>query len=259
MLFVGVALLVLTGCAYRPSRLPLAESKVVEAREVFRQMVGGQAVCARAVDAEAIVTFATPWQSGSLDGYLQLMAPGFFKFVGINPLGQPLVIVGTDGKTCRCVLPAERKIYEGPLAGGDVRRYLPAGLDPARGYYWLIGRLRPGLVKIREVTGAQDGNGIWVEFHYEGETQRELVLFDPERLTLRRHLLLDGQGGVTFEVEYNNYPAGDCPLPELVTIRGDNRYGRLILRLGNWLPAETLRGDDFKITAPADFTRISIK
>lgn len=252
-------LLALNGCAYRSARLPLAGPEAAGAREAFRRMVGGQAVCARAVDAEVTVTIASPWQSGSMDGYLQLMAPGFIKFVGVNPLGQPLVIMGSDGTTGRYVLPGERKVYEGPLGAADLRRFLPVGLDPARSYYWLIGRLRPGLVKIREVAGDPEGNGVWVEFHYDGEALRELALFDPLRLSLYRHLLLDEQGRVVFEVEYDSYPAGECPLPGLVTIRGDSRYGRLILRLGNWLPAEALTGDDFKITAPTDFTRIPIK
>lgn len=251
--------LALAGCAYRPARLPLAESEATGAREAFRRMVSGQALCARAVDAEVTVTVATPWQSGSMVGYLQLMAPGYLKFVGVNPLGQPLLITGTDGESCRHVLPAERKIYEGPLSAEAVRRFLPAGFDPARSYYWLIGRLRPGQVRIREVAGDPDGAGLWVEFSYEGEARRELALFDPLRLLLRRHLLLDGQGEVAFEVEYDSYSGGECPLPGLVTIRGDRRYGHLLLRLGNWLPGEALTGDDFKITVPADFTRIPIK
>lgn len=252
-------LLMPAGCAYRPARLALAEAEATGIRESFRRMVGGQAVCARAVDAEVTVTISSPWQSGSMAGYLQLMAPGFMKFVGINPLGQPLLITATDGETGRYVLPGERKVYEGPLSAAAVRRVLPVGLDPARSYYWLIGRLRPGLVKIREVAGDPDGNGVWVEFRYEGETRRELALFDPLRQVLRRHLLLDEQGRVVFEVEYDSYPAGECPMPELVTIRGDSRYGRLLLRLGNWLPAEALTGEDFKITIPTDFTRIPIK
>lgn len=261
LVLIGAAvLLTLSGCAYRPAaRQPLAEAEAAGAREAFRRMVGGQAVCARAVDAEVTVTISSPWQSGSMDGYLQLLAPGSLKFVGVNPLGQPLVIMGTDGETGRYVLPGERKVYEGPLAADAVHCFLPAGLDPTRSYYWLIGRLRPGLVKIREVAGDPDRNGVWVEFRYEGEARRELALFDPRQLTLRRHLLLDDQGGVAFEVEYDAYSAGECPLPGLVTIRGDSRYGRLVLRLGNWLPAEALTGDDFQITAPADFTRIPIK
>lgn len=252
-------LLALAGCAYRPTRLPLAESEAAGARAAFRRMLTGQAVCARAVDAEVTVTMATPWQSGSLPGYLQLMAPGYLKFVGVNPLGQPLLITGTDGETGRYVLPGERKIYEGPLSAEAIRRFLPAGFDPTRSYYWLIGRLRPGQVRIREVAGDPEGTGYWAEFRYEGEARRELALFDPERLLLLRHLLLDEQGKVAFEVAYDSYSGGECPLPELVTIRGDRRYGHLLLRLGNWLPGETLTGDDFQITVPADFTRIPIK
>ncbi|HSH12732.1 MAG TPA: hypothetical protein VLA15_03250 [Desulfurivibrionaceae bacterium] len=237
----------------------MAESEEAGAREAFRLMAGGQAACARAVDAEVTMTIATPWQSGSMAGYLQLMAPGYLKFVGVNPLGQPLLITGTDGETGSYVVPAERKIYQGPLSAEAVLRYLPTGLDPTRSYYWLIGRLRPGQLSIMEVAGDLDRAGLWVEFRYEGEVRRELALFDPLRLLLRRHLLLDEQGEVAFEVEYDSYSTGECPLPGLVTIRGDRRYGHLLLRLDNWLPAETLTGDDFKITVPSDFTRIHIK
>jgi len=194
-----------------------------------------------------------------MDGYLQMLAPGFVKFVGVNPLGQPMVIIASDGATARYVLPGERKVYEGGLAADTVRRFLPEGFDLAQSYYCLTGRLRPGLVRIREVAGEPDGTGVWVEFQYDDAARRELVLFDPHRSILHRHLWLDAQGGVVFEVAYDSYQAGDCPLPGLVSIRGDRRYGHLILRLGNWQPADALTGADFQITAPTDFTRITIK
>lgn len=259
LFLLAFLLLAPAGCAYRPARLPLDTETAAAGRDSFRKMVGGQDICARAIDAEATVTLDSPWQSGTIAGYLQLMAPGHLKFIGVNPLGQPLVVLGTDGVACRYVVAPERKIYEGALADAAVSRYLPVGLDPARSYYWLIGRLRPGQVRIREISGDPGGAGLWAEFRYEGEEQRELVLFDPQRLSLLRHLLLDNQGRTVFEVTYDSYTSGACPLPQLVTIRGDNRFGRLVLRLGNWLPGEALTIADFEVTAPSDFSRIKIK
>ncbi|NTV13821.1 MAG: hypothetical protein HGA96_07845 [Desulfobulbaceae bacterium] len=257
-LVVG-AVLLLSGCAYRPLLRPLVAGEAAVGRQAFRQLVGGQGICARAVDAEVTVTLDVPWQSGTIAGYLQLLAPGYLKFIGVNPLGQPLLVLGSDGVACRYVLPAERKMYEGRLAEATVSRYLPPGLDLTRSYYWLIGRLRPGQVDIREVAGEPGGAGLWVQFRYAGEEQSELVLFDPRRLCLLRHLLLDKDGRTVLEVSYDSYAAGDCPLPGQVIIQGDNRLGRLVLRLGNWLPADTMTAADFVVTAPSDFVRIKIK
>lgn len=256
---VLIAFLGLVGCASRPTRFALSGQEAAAGREAFRKLVGGQGICARAVDAEATVTLDLPWQSGTITGYLQLLAPGYLKFIGVNPLGQPLVLLGSDGVECRYVLPAERKLYEGLLAEADFSRFLPPGFDPTRSYYWLIGRLRPGQVRIGEVSGDPDGPGLWVKFRYEGEDHYELALFDPRRLCLLRHLLLAKDGHTVLEVSYDAYTSGDCPLPGQVVVQGDNRFGRLVLRLGNWLPADTLTGADFAVTAPSDFLRIKIK
>lgn len=249
----------MAGCAYRPALRPLGEAELAAGRAAFRQLVAEQGDCPRAIDAEVTVTLNLPWQSGTMAGYLQLMAPGYLKFIGVNPLGQPLLLLGSDGVACRYVLPSERKLYQGLLAETAVSRYLPPGLDAARAYYWLIGRLRPGQVRIEEVSGDPEGAGLWVRFRYQGEAQSELVLFDPRRRSLGRHLLLDAAGRPVLEVAYGAHTVADCPLPGQVTISGDNRFGRLVLRLNNWVPADTMTAADFAVTAPSDFLRIDIK
>jgi len=255
-LLLGGSLLVLVGCAYRPSQLPLPVAEAAVGREAFRKLLGDQGICDRAVDAEATVTLDLPWQTGTIGGYLQLMAPGYLKFIGVNPLGQPLMLLGTDGVDYRYILPAERKLSEGRLAEAAFSSFLPRGFEPRSSYYWLIGRLRPGKVRIGEVSGDPETDGLWVKFRYEGEEQSELALFDPRQRRLLRHLLLAKDGRTVLEVAYDSYTSGDCPLPGQVIIRGDNRFGRLVLRLSNWLPADTLTAADFAVTAPSDFVRI---
>jgi len=254
-----ITLLCCSGCAYKPKCLALNDEAAAAGREAFRQLLVGQNICARAVDAEATVTLDLPWRSGTIAGYLQLMAPGHFKFIGVNPLGQPLLVLGSDGVDCRYVLPTERKLYEGKLAEAALNRFLPEGLDPTRSYYWLIGRLRPGQVRIEEVSGDPEGAGLWVKYRYEGEGQSEMVLFDSRHQSLRRHLLLGKDGSTVLEVSYDAYTSGACPLPGQVIIHGDNHFGRLVLRLSNWLPADALAAADFAVTAPSDFVRIKIK
>jgi hypothetical protein len=256
-LLFSLALLLAAGCATLPGRHPLAPEEEARGRDLFRQLAAGQQACRAWVDAEAGLTFDSVWQSGFLPGYLQLLAPGFLRFVGIGPLGQPLLILATDGQDFSTVLPAERRVYEGPVTASAFQRYFPDGFAAAASYYWLTGRLRPGRVQVREVTGAEGSPDLWVVFSYAGEAGRELVRLDPEHRTLRRHLLLDEQDGVVLEAAYGDYTSGLCPQPGQVTIRG-GRHGSLELRLRDWQETVPLTAADFETPIPPGFNRIKI-
>ncbi len=256
---LGLLLSVVAGCASLPTQRPLLPAEEGRARGAFRQLAAKQKVCGRGADAEAILTLDSLWQSGSLSGYLQLLAPGFVRFVGLNPLGQPLLIFTTDGQNFSSILPTEMRAYEGPVASRAFQRYLPAGPVPEASYYWLIGRLQPGEVKVLEVTGDDEGSDFWVKLSYGAGAERELVHFDPERLTIRSHQLLDQRGQVALEVSYDDYTAPPCGLPGLVTIRGSRNKGTLALRLRDWRTTEPLAPQDFAVDIPPGFNRIKIQ
>lgn len=255
---VGLLLLLVAGCATLPARRSLAPDEEDRARVSFRQLAEGQKICEPWADAEALLTLNSAWQSGSLSGYLQLLAPGYLRFVGLNPLGQPQLIVGTDGREFKTVLPAEARVYEGPVTAAAFQRYVPPGLNPEAGFYWLIGRLQPGVARIVEVSGAVDSADLWVKISYGAGGGPELVRLDPERLLIRRHLLLDEQGEVVMAVDYDDHAAAPCALPGLVTIRGARRDGTLELRFRDWQVAVPLSAADFAINIPPGYNRIKI-
>jgi hypothetical protein len=256
---VGLALSLLAGgCASLPRQYPLPPEAEARARAAFRQLAAAQMACGRWADAEAFVSLDSMWQSSSLPGYLQLLAPGFLRFVGLNPLGQPLLILTTDGQNFTSILPIEMRAYEGPVTSPSFQRYVPPGLTTEGGYYWLIGRLQPGLAKVLEVAGEDDGPDFWVKISYGDGAGREMVRFDPERLLIRRHQLLDERDQVVLDVSYDEYTASPCALPGLVTIRSGRRKGTLALRLRDWRTADPLSPQDFAVDIPPGFNRIKI-
>jgi len=256
---VGLALALLAGgCASLPRQIPLAPDADTRARAAFRQLAAAQKACGRWADAEALVTFDSIWRSGSMSGYLQLLAPGFLRFVGINPLGQPLLILATDGRRFSSILPSEMRAYEGPVTTSTFQRYVQAGVAPEAGYYWMIGRLRPGEVTLLSVAGASGSSDVWVKFSYDDGAGPEMVRFDPVRLTIVSHRLLDDRDRVALEVDYDDYTAPPCGLPGLVTIRGGSRKGTLALHLRDWRTTEPLTPQDFTVNIPTGFKRIKI-
>jgi len=258
-LVVGLALLLLAAaCAVLPVRRQLPPAEETRARAAFRQLAAEQKVCGGWGDAEALLSLDSVWKSGSVSGYLQLLAPGYLRFVGLNPLGQPLLILTTDGQNFSSILPTEMRAYEGPVSSPPFRRYVPERLRPETSYYWLSGRLRPGVVKVLKVTGDDDGSDLWVKLAYDDGAGREMVRFDPKRLSISRHLLLDERDRVVFEVGYGDYTAPPCGLPGLVTIRDGRGKGTLELRLRDWRTAEPLTPQDFAVDIPPGFNRIKI-
>lgn len=258
-LVAGLALLLgLAGCASLPARRVLKPAEESMGLTAFRQLAAVQKNCGRGADAEVTLSLDSLWKSGSLPGDLQLMAPGYLRFVGLNPLGQPLLIIATDGRSFSSILPAEMRGYEGKLTAPSIRRYVPEGWRPVAGYYWLIGRLQPGAAKVLEVAGAASGSDLWVKLTYDEGTGMELVRFDPDRLTVSRHQLLDERGKVVLDVEYGDYAGSPCALPGLVTIRSGRRNGTLQLKLQDWRTDQALAPPDFNLVFPPGFKRIKI-
>lgn len=156
------------GCATRP--LPLGDPLAgVERLAVEAGLVEGMEQRRRAfscLDAEVRLQWQTMLRSGVLPGYLQLLRPGHLQFVGLDPLGRPLLALLTDGDFFRLVLVGEAKAYEGPTAAEVFQRYLPVGLraeDLADSLFsWLSGELPPG-ARIAAVHYEQEGPGYWLE------------------------------------------------------------------------------------------------
>ncbi|MDZ7642430.1 MAG: hypothetical protein U5J62_10475 [Desulfurivibrio sp.] len=176
----GVALLWLLlagGCATRPPvGEPLIESRRQEVVDAFQKEMRQRRQQLRCLDAEAEVSWRNWLRSGTMPGYLQLKRPGGLQYVGLDPLGRPLLALVVVDDAFQLAVISEAKVYEGATGAGAFRRHLPPGIEPrdlsTSLFAWLSGGL-PFTTAIEGVyreLGQEVGKeepaapGFWLEF-----------------------------------------------------------------------------------------------
>jgi hypothetical protein len=209
-------------------------------------------------------------QNGVLSGFVQAKAPSFLKFTGLNPLGQPLMILVTDGIFFRYVAVSEARAYEGLITAAAFEKYAPQGFDPAHGFFWLAGRLAPGKLLIFSAAEDREGQGLWLELAYAADASEEKalrhhVLFDPSQKLILRHFVADPDGRIMLDVVYGKYAEapqgkpGHCRLPGEIMIRSRNNGARMELVLGDWLDDASFSPEDFRVDLPPSFQLVPVE
>ena len=251
-------LIFLSGCAGLPARLPLSGPESLLIRASFKEMVGRQNQCKSSVDADITITLNSRFYAGTMSGYLQTKAPAFLKLVGINPFGQPIVVLVSDGEHFSYALLSESVSYDGRVDSDAFRRFTPTGFDPGSSFYTLIGKLAPGEVRILATSNDQEGRGAWLEIEHINENIHSLVLFEPEHQLIRQYLQFNEDGKVTLKIDYGDYNPGPCSLPGLITITSSDHSGELLLRLHDWRTDIPFSAADFEFEIPPGFKRVKV-
>ncbi|MCX5875671.1 MAG: hypothetical protein NT087_05125 [Deltaproteobacteria bacterium] len=267
---LGLFLLLSGGCATLPSTKPLAELQQQQAVVLFRETMARQQDCPSCLDAQVRLSLKSVVQNGTISGFIQAKAPSFLKFTGLNPLGQPLLFLTTDGTFFRYVVVPEAKGYEGLVTAAAFKKYAPQGFDPAHGFYWLSGRLAPEKLRIFSVAEDPEGHGLWLELAYADDASaggllRRHVLFDPAQRVILRHLVADPDGRIMVDVRYDDYAkaseggSDNCRLPGVIRIHANNNGALMELTLGDWLPDASFNAGDFRVDLPLGFTLVPVE
>ena len=269
----GLALVLLLsgGCATLPATRPLAELQQQQVVAQFQEAMARQQDCPCCLDAQVRLSLKSLVQNGTISGFVQAKAPSFLKFTGLNPLGQPMLFLVTDGTFFRYVSVPEGKGYEGLVTAAAFKKYAPPGFDPAHGFYWLAGRLAPEKPRIFSVAQDPEEQSLfWLELAYavddfEGKPLRHHVLFDPARQVIRRHLVADADGRIMVDVRYDDYAkpseggSDNCRLPGLITIHANHNGALMELTLGDWLPDADFSAGDFRVDLPLGFQLVPVE
>lgn len=267
---IALSLLLTGGCATVPATRPLAEMQQQQAVALFRETMARQQDCPCCIDAQVRLSLKSLVQNGTISGFVQAKAPAYLKFTGLNPLGQPMMFLATDGTFFRYVAVPESKGYEGLVTAAAFKKYAPQGFDPAHGFYWLAGRLAPEKLRIFSVSEDPEGQGLWLELAYgadtsEGKPLRRHVLFDPAQQVILRHLVADPDGRIMVDVRYDDYTqaseggSANCRMPGLITIHANHNGAIMELALGDWLLDASFNAGDFQVEMPSGFTLIPVE
>ena len=284
--FILFCSLLFTGCAAKfIQTLPASPQEESIVSTAFLDMLENQENCGCCLDAEAEVTLAVSnWlgkRSGTMTGFLQAMQPSYIKFVGVNPLGQPLFIFTTDGITFQNLQVPKSKVYEGAVRSDAFNNYVPAWFEPEFGFYWLTGRVKPGNFEIVSIQRDKGKNGFWLQLQYEGSLYRNVILFNPQESAILRHVLMDSQEKPHIDVQYADYlPLIDetgnggnkdverknntedfvsCRLPGSIRIVSHDKSGQINLELHSFLPDSVFSEEDFTIDIPGGFKRVPLR
>ena len=285
-IFFLLASLLFTGCAAKLIQtIPVSPQEESTVSAAFQEMLENQANCGCCLDAEAAATIsAANWlgeRSGTMTGFLQAMQPSYIKFVGVNPLGQPLFIFITDGIAFQNLQVPRSKVYEGLVQSEAFNNYVPAWFEPMYGFYWLTGRIKPGNFEIISIRRDKEINGFWLQLQYAGSQYRNLILFDLQDTAILRHVLMDSEEKPHMDIQYADYlplvyetenggekdrehknnteESVSCRLPGSIRVASSNKSGQINLELHSFLPDSVFSEKDFTIDIPSGFKRVSVK
>jgi hypothetical protein len=282
-------LIFIQGCS-RPmlQTYPVADKEsemVLAAFSRFQQK--NAALCNCCLDAEADISISVSgWfhdQTGKLSGYLQAMEPGYIRFVALNPLGQPWYILVTDGETFRSLNVLAEKAYEGSIHSKTYNKFSPAGFTPGSSYYWLTGTLQPEDTHIRAVRSDGKQDGYWLQIRHVKEGTESMVLFDPVKLRILRHVLHNERGEYLAEAAYEDYqqvtgtvpkdgqqnlPADVlttddsedyCPIPGRITILSYKGSEKIDLKLHSFIAEAHFLPTDFTLEIPGNYDQLFVR
>lgn len=285
---VSVFFLFPQGCARSVLQtFAVAEDEAREATSAFtRYQMIYQDHCACCLDAETDAAVSVSgWFSnhtGKLSGYLQAMAPGYLKFVALNPLGQPIYILVTNGSEFKSLNVLEKKAYMGSVYSETFKKFSPPGFEPALSFYWLTGRLQPEELQVEAVKRDREVPAYWLQIGHAKSVNASMVLFDPAESLVLRHVLLDEKGEHLVDVTYEAYQpeAGkecrcteedqaseertapseaSCRVPGRILVSSGSGAQKIEIQLSSLLAGAVFSPEDFDLEVPANFEHLFVK
>ncbi|MFC1837369.1 hypothetical protein ACFLYW_01645 [Thermodesulfobacteriota bacterium] len=262
--FAAVSLFVLQGCARHLQTDPASEKDIEFAASAFtryRQIFFERCRCCLDAEVDAALS-VSGWFSnhtGKLSGYLQAMESGTVKFVAINPLGQPMLIVMTDGRAFKSLNVFEGKAYIGSTDSKISGKYIPPGLNTEFSYYWLTGGMPPGDMEILEVSRDKENNGFWMHIQYEDANIDSMILFDPADLVVLRHVMMNEKGDHLVDLVYDAYQPESvnreaCRFPTKIRVSSTSGANRKIdLSLSAIISDAEFSAEDLEVSIPDNF------
>jgi len=224
--------LLLAGCAGFQVRGAVVTGPEGRAAAAALQNIAADHDRCKCFEAEVTVNLAiSSWggnRAASFSGYLQTMAPSYLKFIGVNPFGQPPLIVAMDNKRFQTVLVPEAKVFIGDVGAKTFSKYAPPGLNPGDLFALLSGQVGIGDGVIRAIRESETVGTYWFELRGSEQRGRVHLLFDTRAEVIRRYVVADRFDKILVDVSYADYKDTDgCRLPGRVRIESPTQNGRL--------------------------------
>ena len=248
--------LFLHGCAGKPWSSPVAENETAPITRTFTEMQQRDASCSCCLDAKTTLSWDGPGEDRAIAGFLQLMLPTSLKFVVLNPLGQPLYALVSDGQEFQSINTTLKQHVIGKISALATKYQIPSALLSENWGYWLTGRLQEKGAMIETIRRDSSGRGVWITMQYpeDAALARTHLLIQPETRQLLARVLVDHQGDTIATITYDGRNGQDtCAPASRVTIT-DLPYGsKLRIDFAEILTDRSFTPANFRLKVPANY------
>jgi hypothetical protein len=212
-------------------------------------------------EADTRVQFESFWKDAVVSGLLLAKAPGYMKFVGLSPFGQPLVILALEDASFTFVDVIAQRGFTGSIFSEKVEAVVPiARMGETELYSILAGVPKVGdpLEAIIERSNA-DEQSVYQLTWRTGQGVRQRVFYDQTADHVAGYQLLDDSGSALIDVKYFDELDGQCILPGRVVISGAEMKGSFEVKIDRLYVPSALSEKDFKIILPEGYPLKSIQ
>ncbi len=259
LLFPALLCILLSGCAGKRWTEPLVEEELSGVAKIITAMQQKERECADSLDADGLIFWKSPLNDLGVEGYIQLLAPSFLKFVVTNPLGQPVYAFASDGSGFQILHPRQYRHIRGNIRSLAVRKEVPQILVQGDWFAYFTGRLPAAPLKTAEVHRDASEMGIWLRiFPDDSEKTPESawVHVDPLQMRVLGYLFLDSGGETLAEIVYGEQEgrSSNCKPKNEITITGLPWGSELTIQLKNIATGGRFSEKDFALPVPPGYT-----
>ncbi len=255
---VLLSLLFLGGCAGKYWNETLEEEESARILGIVAVMQEETRSCFNSLDADAFIFWKTPLAERAFAGYLQLLSPSLSKFVISNPLGQPVYVFSSNGKTFQSLNIQERRHIRGNIRAFALRNELPPVLLNSDWFAYLTGRLPGRPIQAQEVNYNASDQTVWLQFHPLNSSisaGKAYVHLHPEKREVLGYLFLDRKGKPLARIQYEEQQkdTGLCTLREEITVTDLPWGAELRIELKEINTDTQLQAKDFSLPVPQGY------
>ncbi len=211
--------------------------------------------CVEAVDSDVQLTWKAYARQETYPAQLEAQAPASLRLALTDPLGRPLLLLGSDGKTFTLADNRKAEGWRGSVEQKTIRRFLPAFIPMDDLFFWLSGRVRGDRMQAAAARLDAEGTLWWHGGSAGGGVVHILALDEANHLS--RHLVVDRKNDeILFEARYSEYrPTGkDCSWPGSIVLSGKALEAEYKLDFGAIASHAPIDRQRFEVTLPPHFT-----
>ncbi len=255
-IFFLVLILLNSGCAKKPWLESVEELQQENLQNSLQQAVAEREACNIGFNAEAIISWSSTFEQKSFSGILQLLPPTHAKLVTLNPLGQTVLALATNGKHFQTVNTLKREYTKGNFKSFVLRHDLPKPLLTGNLVYWLTGYIPAPEDNLSPFLKDSQTRGFWLVNDIENNYLRtkEYLLIDPQSYFLITRIITDLEDNILTQIDYSGWLThGRCVQPTKLLITKFSTGAEASVHLKDFIWETTYTEEDFNITPPPGY------